>query len=329
MGYLYTVVGNVMIKPRLQFCWTALALIGLTFIDIIPARNQAAVSNGRIAFVSEWDGDSEIYTINPDGSDLRQLTFNNSDDDDDPTWSPDGSHIAYRHESNAYIMNVDGSNPVKVENTFDARYLDWSPDGNYLAFSDGIDIVVINLSTLTPTKLTNTWDILDESPTWLPDGTQIAFSSSGDNPVPFALDGFPTMEIYKINRDGSDLVELVDKVGAGLGSLSWTSDNHLIFSRPYLPVVKLSPDGTQPDGYSFNDAIFSYDLGTGRVSILSDPNIDAGGPALSPDETKIAFLHGGDLAIMNRDGSDVTTILTIDDNIRSLDWQPVFVEVAG
>ena len=46
--------------------------------------------NGRIAFSSDRDGDAEIFTAEPDGSDLRQLTFNEADDYG-PDYSPPGS----------------------------------------------------------------------------------------------------------------------------------------------------------------------------------------------------------------------------------------------
>src|SRR5213080_1051255 len=49
-----------------------------------------AVANGRVAFVSSFVGSSDIDTMNPDGSDRKQLTFSNQDFESDPVWSPDG-----------------------------------------------------------------------------------------------------------------------------------------------------------------------------------------------------------------------------------------------
>ena len=57
-----------------------------------PAQQEAV---SQIAFVSERDGNSEIYVINSDGSGLTNLT-NHPADDHAPAWSPDGSRIAFR-----------------------------------------------------------------------------------------------------------------------------------------------------------------------------------------------------------------------------------------
>lgn len=66
----------------------------------------------QIVFDSRRDGDSEIYLMNADGSNMRPLTNNNTDDSY-PTWSPDGSKIAFVSNATGtyqlYIMNTDGT----------------------------------------------------------------------------------------------------------------------------------------------------------------------------------------------------------------------------
>src|SRR5262245_18506537 len=54
---------------------------------------SGVVTNGRIAFVSSdvTGTQSDIYTMNPDGSDRKQLTFTNQGNESDPDWSPDGT----------------------------------------------------------------------------------------------------------------------------------------------------------------------------------------------------------------------------------------------
>lgn len=83
----------------------------------------------RIAFVSTDSGNDEIYTVNPDGSDLRRLTNNTWEWDKHPSWSPDGSQIVFwsnRESGRAqlWVMNADGSNPRNLSNN---SYSDWDP----------------------------------------------------------------------------------------------------------------------------------------------------------------------------------------------------------
>jgi dipeptidyl aminopeptidase/acylaminoacyl peptidase len=65
---------------------------------------------GRVAFVSSRDGDDEIFTMNADGSDVRQLTANAAADTR-PDWSPDGTKIVFESNrdgnSEIYVMNAD------------------------------------------------------------------------------------------------------------------------------------------------------------------------------------------------------------------------------
>lgn len=71
--------------------------------------------NGRIAFSS--DRDYEIYTMRPDGTDMRKLT-NNTISDYYPAWSADGTKMVFtkRFDSanNIFIMDTDGKNKRRV-----------------------------------------------------------------------------------------------------------------------------------------------------------------------------------------------------------------------
>ncbi|MEW6717550.1 MAG: endo alpha-1,4 polygalactosaminidase [Chloroflexota bacterium] len=91
----------------------------------------------RIPGSDDWN----LYTINPDGNGLQQVTFSPASDTD-ASWSPDGRWIVYSSDHgglpvpNIFIIPADGGEPVRA--TFDATQEDgapsWSPDGKWIAF---------------------------------------------------------------------------------------------------------------------------------------------------------------------------------------------------
>jgi dipeptidyl aminopeptidase/acylaminoacyl peptidase len=85
----------------------------------------------QIAFESNLDGDLDVYVMNADGTNVRQLTHNSDLHDEGPAWSPDGMQIVYAsgpddlHED-IYVMNADGSGQPRQLTTYPGR--DESPD---------------------------------------------------------------------------------------------------------------------------------------------------------------------------------------------------------
>jgi len=169
----------------------------------------------RIAFVHD-DIKSpyhNIYVINADGSNLRKLTTDTPGYYWDPSWSPDGTEIAFICDPDGnledrnleiYVMDADGSNQRNLtKNSAWDSLPDWSPDGNKIAFVSDRDgnaeiyiIYVDGSGLLTLTKNPAT----DSHPDWSPDGTKIAFSSDRDG----------NREIYIMNSDGSSQTRLTN-----------------------------------------------------------------------------------------------------------------------
>ena len=97
----------------------------------------------QIAFVSDRNGNPEIYVMNINGKNQRRLTKNRSDDWS-PSWSPDGKRIVFssRRDGNReiYVMDADGGNQQRLTNN---RHPDgspsWSPDGKHIVFSSQRD----------------------------------------------------------------------------------------------------------------------------------------------------------------------------------------------
>lgn len=145
---------------------------------------------------------AEIHSLAADGTDDQRLT-NDSEIQTDPSWSPDGSTIAYIHwcevpgEEGAfdlalYLMNRDGTGQRPLLGCSAKRFIsnaNWSPDGRRIVFEVATarprgrsgqdrqsDIAVINADGTGLQRLTRT-AALETHPVWSPDGRRIAFTS--------------------------------------------------------------------------------------------------------------------------------------------------------
>lgn len=157
--------------------------------------------------------DRDIYLIDVDGSNLRQLTDNNVAEFD-PIWSPDGKNIAFITSQNGffeiYIMNADGGNLHNVSNhEAEDKCPAWSPDGKQLLFVSNRDgdgeVYAVNIDGNNPRNLTKN-KAYDSCASWSPDGTQIVFSSDRIEPN--------DAEIYVMNSNGSNIRRLTNHEGA-------------------------------------------------------------------------------------------------------------------
>jgi hypothetical protein len=105
------------------------ALIGLTATTGGSYDPVWSPQGDRIAFVSQEPGNDEIYTINPDGSNLQRLTVNSWEWDKHPSWSPDGTQIVFWSNREIgrrqlWVMNSDGSSQRRL---LESPFNDWDP----------------------------------------------------------------------------------------------------------------------------------------------------------------------------------------------------------
>jgi TolB protein len=94
----------------------------------------------QIAFISDRDGDREIYIMNSDGTNVRQLTFNEVLDQF-PDWSPSGNQIVFESDRfgdiEIFVIDTDGSNLRQLtSNNGISQSPIWSPDGRIVFNSD-------------------------------------------------------------------------------------------------------------------------------------------------------------------------------------------------
>jgi Tol biopolymer transport system component len=144
--------------------------------------------NGRIAY-TDWDDgkDYEIYTINPDGSDKRQLTHNNTDDID-PAYSSDGKRIVYagqdgpKGDLEIYTINSRGGDKFQLtHNDVDEEWPTYSPSGRRIAYTpiEGDDgIYSVKASGGDKTLVAHNGGVSSYSP----DGKRIAYECIGTPP---------------------------------------------------------------------------------------------------------------------------------------------------
>ncbi len=195
----------------------------------------------KIAFSAYAETSYEIQVMNADGTNLTNLTHSPGDDFD-PTWSPDGSHIAFVTQDTlldgslwraVYIMNADGSGiniPLSVtcsspilEGCSTLRSTLWSPVDNtvdavvYVMMYPGSQVA--DILSLLRGVLTSAHRNFD--PVWSPDGSKLAFVSNRDG----------TNEIYVMESDGSNQTRATFSAGGLLfGAMwpAWTPDGSKI-----------------------------------------------------------------------------------------------------
>jgi Tol biopolymer transport system component len=279
---------------------------------------------GRIVFTTDRDGRPQIYAMNADGSEQTNLSARDGAppgaEDAVPACAAGGSTVAFTRLQEGkdpiiWLMAPDGSNQREVPGSesgilainprgfqpwHEPQFYDvaLSPDGSKMVYAPGpFAQSSLDTSGGTPELLANGY-----SAAWSVDGKRLV------------LRGEPGTDLYVMNADGSDVVQLTDDVPEDRAPV-WSPDG-----------TRIAFESAGRDG-KFDGDIFVIDAdGRNLTRLTTDPGRDVW-PAWSPDGTKIAFQsdRGGaedDVYIMNVDGTGQTALTRNDAKDGHPCWLP-------
>jgi TolB protein len=262
--------------------------------------------NGRIAFVANRNGSWQLYTMNPDGSDIKRITDLPATDLDGwfPAFSPDGKRIVFSRDtpdapfsSDLYVINADGSGLTRL--TFDqvSFAAHWSPDGTRLIFAkflpNGKPVIVTMRADGRGNKTELTHDVWGKFwPVYTPHGNQIVF---------FSATGGLISAVWRMNSDGSCKKRLTAPAFEGFAYDVSPDGEHIVLNNhqsTYRPT-----------------AIFVMNMDGKKLKQLTKPR--SGQASYSPDGSKIVFTSDRgraagayEIYTMNSDGTGVEQITT-------------------
>ncbi len=269
------------------------------------AATAPAAAKGKIAFSvcsanCDQDEGKSVWVMNADGSGLKKI----ADKASEPTFSPDGSQIAYYHWTDGiFVISADGTGAPgkKIVGDTMVGFIEWSHDGRLIAFSaqpGGKGNIVVDVVSL-PDGQDRHNIAIGQSPSWSPDDTQIVFdtcrgnncgiyksSSGGGEAIPIINDGggLPAWspdgkkiiyqseidgqkQIFAINPDGSNKKQLTSGAAAHV-SPAWSADGKYIYHRT-------------PEGGSWGIWRMNAD-GSGPVKLIGDvPPVNGGHERIS------------------------------------------------
>lgn len=297
-------------KSRIINSSSLLTAVLLTLIVLSSVRSAWATfpgKNGRIAFVANRNGSWQLYTMNPDGTDIVQITNLPPTDFDSwfPAFSPDGRRIVFCRDrpdapnaSDLYIINADGTSLTRL--TFDGLECaaHWSSDATRLVFARGLQngkgVIATMRADGTGKKTNLTHDVWGKFwPVYTPDGKQIVF---------FSATGGLTSAVWRMNSDGSDKRRLTAPAFEGF-AYDVSPDRQQIVLNNH----QSTPRAT---------AIFVMSLdGRNLTQLTKSGKAHDGQASYSPDGTKIVFTSDRgrpagavEIYTMNPDGTGVKQI---------------------
>ena len=308
----------------------ALAALAAGSILAVPTAAQADVFNGRIAFSSFRTDPAgvtgDIFSINHDGTDLRQLTTN-PEDDAQSDWAPDGRDIAYRirkplQRTNFEVsrMTAGGAGHTRLTFTPDGQASSqptWWPDRSRMLFrrsGPGVSSLwTMGVNGEEPALLFDP-PAHQFYPSVSPDATKLLFASvkSPTGDTDRAVESMPVA--------GGEVTTLFDFPGAFDSAPAWSPDGTKIAFESNFDVFGVNP------GMDYEIWVMNAD--GSNLTRLTDNTVHDEGPAWSPDGTMLAYSSGPtnttvDINVMTAQGVHLRTLTDYAGRDESPDWQPI------
>ena len=317
-GYVKFIVLGYAISALLVFSSTAIVL-------------AEAPTTAKIVFMSKRDGNAEIYSMNPDGSEQVNLTQHPAADYT-PAWSPNGKQILFSSDRDGifdlYLMDADGTNVRKVfENSKYRIDPAWSPHGKRIAYTQGdpgkaklqFGLRFVPYADLTLCVATINGDSVEKltdgfQPSWSPTGREIAFVVGGHKGTPLG--------IFDLQRRSRKMLLLKE--------MPWTFDPNWSTQGNKLAFTKLNGAAFDAQGFLRfkNGTIYTIDSAGGGLHQITDQN--ASDPTWSPDGNELIYsarVGFSQLFKTNLNGDDPTQ-LTHNGSNSSPDWFDPFYSVS-
>lgn len=287
-------------------------------------------ANGKLTFSRNVAaGTRHIFSINSDGSGLRDLTPTGPEIvNDRSSISPDGGKVVFISNrdfapfsgQDIYVMNIDGSGVLRLTNTTVNQFPDqptWSADARKIAFVRGSQIWTMNADGTAQAQLTS--DLTShEAPSWSPNGLSIAFARRFQP-------GDTGSRIYVMNSDGTGARPISSNSGVDGGNISWSPDGALVGFESTrngggeIWVAAADGSGEKPDAL----------VRCCRGVAVETPG--GGNAAWSPDGSHLAFESNGlgsdpefprhSIFVVDSAGSGLTR-LTHGDGDSAVNWGP-------
>jgi TolB protein len=256
-----------------------------------PSSTQVRPSVGRLALV-DLGGAERIALVNADGSGLSYLVEGR-----DPSWSPDGTQIAFRtgdaqraggNLTSIDVIGVDGSHrhaldiPPSVggETSWGAGPAVWSPDGSQIAFATVAGIYVMRPDGSDLHRISRYEGqraCYDLEPSWSPDGQRVVFADHCDG-------GEAGLSSVKV--DGSDRMKLLP-ISAQINAAAYPA-----FSPDGKHIAFAGGRANPADTWS----IYVMDADGSNVRKVAGPSEALLPLAWSPDGSMITFTQAGTVA---------------------------------